>query len=121
MTPHRKRVAVIGGGISGLAAAKAFRAKGHEVVIFEQSDGLGGVWRETYPDVLRGAENRRRCCRWGRGDAAAALRTTHPSAPRPVRSFAAAPRPAATPVAGKNAVAQGALRVHRRAVPGVRT
>jgi len=51
MTPHRKRVAVIGGGISGLAAAKAFRAKGHEVVIFEQSDGLGGVWRETYPDV----------------------------------------------------------------------
>jgi len=52
MAPHRKRVAVIGGGISGLAAARSSRAHGHEVVIFERSaDGIGGVWQKTYPDV----------------------------------------------------------------------
>ena len=52
MAPHRKRVAVIGGGISGLAAARSSRAHGHEVVVFERSaDGIGGVWQKTYPDV----------------------------------------------------------------------
>ena len=49
----RKRVAVIGGGVSGLAAAKAFSEKGHLVTAFERSHDLGGVWElsRSYPDV----------------------------------------------------------------------
>ena len=50
---NRKRVAVIGGGVSGLAAAKAFDEKGHRVVGFERSGDFGGVWdlSRSYPDV----------------------------------------------------------------------
>ncbi len=49
----RKKVAVIGGGVSGLAAAKAFDARGHRVVGFERSHDFGGVWElsRSYPDV----------------------------------------------------------------------
>lgn len=49
----RKRVAVIGAGVSGLAAARAFEAQGHEVAILERAHGLGGVWEpsRSYPDV----------------------------------------------------------------------
>ncbi|WP_306120772.1 MULTISPECIES: NAD(P)/FAD-dependent oxidoreductase [unclassified Roseitalea] len=49
----RKRVAVIGGGVSGLAAAKAFDARGHRVVGFERSHDFGGVWElsRSYPGV----------------------------------------------------------------------
>lgn len=36
------RLAVIGAGLSGLAAANALMRAGHEVVIFEKSRGLGG-------------------------------------------------------------------------------
>ncbi|MBS1673477.1 MAG: phytoene desaturase [Actinobacteria bacterium] len=36
------RVAVIGGGISGLASAALLAADGHDVSLFEQSDRLGG-------------------------------------------------------------------------------
>ncbi|MEM7524342.1 MAG: NAD(P)/FAD-dependent oxidoreductase [Pseudomonadota bacterium] len=48
-----KKVAVIGGGVSGLAAAKAFDEKGHHVVGFERSHDFGGVWEpsRSYPDV----------------------------------------------------------------------
>lgn len=49
----RKTVAVIGGGVSGLAAAKAFAERGHIVVGFERTHDLGGVWEpsRSYPDV----------------------------------------------------------------------
>ncbi|WP_341862310.1 NAD(P)-binding domain-containing protein [Gymnodinialimonas sp. 57CJ19] len=49
----RKKVAVIGGGISGLAAAKAFDERGHRVCGFERSHDFGGVWElsRSYPDV----------------------------------------------------------------------
>ena len=49
----RKTVAVIGGGVSGLAAAKAFSAQGHEVLGYERSHDFGGVWElsRSYPDV----------------------------------------------------------------------
>src|SRR6201987_4755053 len=49
----RKHVCVIGAGVSGLAAAKAFAARGHTVAIVERSSDLGGVWdpSRSYPDV----------------------------------------------------------------------
>src|SRR5215471_4603823 len=48
-----KQVCVIGAGVSGLAAAKAFAAHGHKVTIIEKSGDLGGVWdpSRSYPDV----------------------------------------------------------------------
>lgn len=49
----RKQVCVIGAGVSGLAAARAFVARGHTVSIVEKSADLGGVWEpaRSYPDV----------------------------------------------------------------------
>ena len=48
-----KHVCVIGAGVSGLAAAKAFSSRGHRVTIVERSADLGGVWEpaRSYPDV----------------------------------------------------------------------
>jgi dimethylaniline monooxygenase (N-oxide forming) len=48
-----KHVCVIGAGVSGLAAAKAFSLRGHTVTIIEKSADLGGVWEpaRSYPDV----------------------------------------------------------------------
>ena len=48
-----KHVCVIGAGVSGLAAAKAFSSRGHRVTIVERSCDLGGVWEpaRSYPDV----------------------------------------------------------------------
>ncbi len=37
-----KRVAVLGGGPSGMRAAMAARERGHQVVLFEKTDALGG-------------------------------------------------------------------------------
>ncbi len=38
----KKKVAVIGGGVAGMEAARVAAAKGHEVVLFEKSAQLGG-------------------------------------------------------------------------------
>jgi cation diffusion facilitator CzcD-associated flavoprotein CzcO len=48
-----KHVCVIGAGVSGLAAAKAFSTRGHRVTIVERSADLGGVWEpaRSYPEV----------------------------------------------------------------------
>jgi len=48
-----KHVCVIGAGVSGLAAAKAFSSHGHNVTIVEKSADLGGVWEpaRSYPEV----------------------------------------------------------------------
>lgn len=50
---YKKTVAVIGGGVSGLAAARAFSAQGHRVLGYERSHDFGGVWElsRSYPDV----------------------------------------------------------------------
>ncbi len=40
----RRRVAVVGAGPSGLAAAKSLQEEGLEPVVFEQADGAGGQW-----------------------------------------------------------------------------
>ncbi|EEY69261.1 flavin-binding monooxygenase-like protein [Phytophthora infestans T30-4] len=39
------RVGVIGGGAAGIITAKCLRDVGHEVVVFEKSGNLGGVWK----------------------------------------------------------------------------
>lgn len=38
----KQRVAVIGGGIAGCGAAWALRKSGHDVVLYEERDVLGG-------------------------------------------------------------------------------
>ncbi|MBK9055357.1 MAG: NAD(P)/FAD-dependent oxidoreductase [Chloroflexi bacterium] len=45
------RVAVIGAGISGIAAANILKKNGFEAVVFEKSDKLGGIWATAYPAV----------------------------------------------------------------------
>jgi len=57
---NSKKVAVIGGGPAGLSAAYQLRRRGFQVVIFETSEGLGGLLRYGIPsyrlsrDVLDG-------------------------------------------------------------------
>lgn len=45
------RIAVIGSGISGIAAASVLQRENHEVVLFERDAEAGGVWAHTYPSV----------------------------------------------------------------------
>ena len=45
-----KRVAVIGGGPSGLASAQQLRRQGHRVTLFEKSTKMGGLLRFGIPD-----------------------------------------------------------------------
>jgi NADPH-dependent glutamate synthase beta subunit-like oxidoreductase len=44
-----KKIAIIGGGPAGLAAAYQLRRKGHACTIFEANDGLGGMFRFGIP------------------------------------------------------------------------
>jgi len=41
------RVAIIGAGVSGLAAIKCCRDEGLDVVCFERRNDLGGLWNYT--------------------------------------------------------------------------
>jgi glutamate synthase (NADPH/NADH) small chain len=45
-----KRVAVVGSGPAGLAAAQQLRRAGHEVTVFESSPKVGGLLRYGIPD-----------------------------------------------------------------------
>ena len=45
-----KRVAVIGSGPAGLAAAQQLNRAGHTVIVFEKSDRIGGLLRYGIPD-----------------------------------------------------------------------
>lgn len=44
MVSDIKRVAVIGAGVSGLTAARHLLAAGVEVILYERSSTVGGVW-----------------------------------------------------------------------------
>ncbi len=43
-TKHLKKVAIIGGGIGGMECARVLKLRGHDPVIYEKSDVLGGVF-----------------------------------------------------------------------------
>jgi len=45
-----KKVAVVGSGPAGLAAAQQLGRAGHEVVVFEKNDRIGGLLRYGIPD-----------------------------------------------------------------------
>ena len=45
-----KRVAVVGSGPSGLAAAQQLRRAGHSVTVFEKNDRIGGLMRYGIPN-----------------------------------------------------------------------
>jgi glutamate synthase (NADPH) small chain len=45
-----KRVAVVGSGPAGLAAAQQLARKGHDVTVFEKDEGLGGLLRYGIPN-----------------------------------------------------------------------
>ncbi|MBR5409791.1 MAG: FAD-dependent oxidoreductase [Clostridia bacterium] len=52
-----KRVHIVGGGIGGMEAARVLKMRGHEPVIYEKSDSLGGTFipasAESYKGKLR--------------------------------------------------------------------
>ena len=45
------KIAIIGAGVSGIAAAHCMIKSGHQIVVYEKSSALGGVWTLGYPDV----------------------------------------------------------------------
>ncbi len=44
-------IAIVGSGVSGIGAAKVLARLGHEVIIFEKSAQIGGVWARAYDQV----------------------------------------------------------------------
>ena len=49
-TRSGKRVAIVGSGPSGLAAAQQLNRAGHDVTLFEKNDRIGGLLRYGIPD-----------------------------------------------------------------------
>ena len=45
------RIAVVGAGISGIAAANILKKNGFVPVVFEKHEKIGGVWASAYPEV----------------------------------------------------------------------
>jgi len=45
------RIAVIGAGISGIAAANILKKSGFVPIVFEKHEKIGGVWATAYPEV----------------------------------------------------------------------
>ena len=50
LSPSGKRVAVVGSGPAGLAAAQQLARAGHEGIVYERDDAIGGLMRYGIPD-----------------------------------------------------------------------
>lgn len=48
-----KKVVIIGGGISGLAACKFILSKGLIPIVVEARGAIGGVWSETLKSTIK--------------------------------------------------------------------
>jgi cation diffusion facilitator CzcD-associated flavoprotein CzcO len=50
----RARIGIVGAGVAGLATAKVLAQAGHEVVVFDKTPDVGGVWSRTrrYPGLV---------------------------------------------------------------------
>jgi 2-polyprenyl-6-methoxyphenol hydroxylase-like FAD-dependent oxidoreductase len=61
------RIAIVGGGIDGLAAALALERRGAEIVICEQSPALNeiGAGLNLSPNALMALDGQRRGSYWG--------------------------------------------------------
>lgn len=49
---HKKytgKVAIIGAGVAGCAAAGALQDYGIDFVVYEKQEGPGGLWKDNYP------------------------------------------------------------------------
>ena len=44
----KRRVCIIGAGMSGLLATKYLRSLNLNIIVFEAKPGIGGVWREKF-------------------------------------------------------------------------
>ena len=53
-----KRVAIVGGGIAGMEAARICRLRGHDVTIYEKSDKLGGVFTSAAAPDFKEADKK---------------------------------------------------------------
>ncbi|MEU0277734.1 NAD(P)/FAD-dependent oxidoreductase [Streptomyces sp. NPDC006195] len=47
------RIGIVGAGVAGLTTAKVLKQAGHDVVVFDRTPDVGGVWSETrrYPGL----------------------------------------------------------------------
>ena len=61
-TKHPKKVAIIGGGIGGMEAALVLHKRGHEPVIFEKTDKLGGIY--NYASAMSFKEADKKLLAW---------------------------------------------------------
>jgi dimethylaniline monooxygenase (N-oxide forming) len=50
---ERRRVCIVGAGVSGLVAAKVFLSRHYDVIVVETTPEIGGVWSpsKSYPGV----------------------------------------------------------------------
>ena len=46
---NKKKIAIIGAGISGIICGSVLQENGYEVTLFDNSDRVGGVWGSAYP------------------------------------------------------------------------
>ena len=115
--PRRQRVAVVGGGVAGLACAVAAARRGHHVVVFERADRIGGQLNLAHVPPNR-AELRaalehfeREVRRWGVevrvGSDAGVEELAAMKPDRVVVAVGAAPRPAGIPGEESHHVVRG--------------
>jgi 2-enoate reductase len=57
-TDITKKIAIIGGGIGGMEAARVLKLRGHNPVIFEKTDSLGGVFVAAASPDFKEADKR---------------------------------------------------------------